>query len=337
MSPAARPTAAPPCRPRPLRRPVRAIIGIALLLLGAATGVFAGDADAPRALVLFPEKDVYREAADEILRYLRQHGDRVESIPLPAGDGDAQQRALERCRAERPALIITGGTALTADALREIPDVNVLFFMVPNAADAPFLEASGPHRNRVAGVSSDVAPSEQIEWVRHSAPRTRRLTLFYSERTRRTAEALDAAVRAAGVESVLVAARVDRFAEATDAAVHNGSDGVIMIPDSQIYNAASIQHLLLWGVREKRPVWAFSDKAVKAGAFAGIYADAGGVGRRCGELAVQMLAGKPPAEIGVVDCHTPQRAVNLHTAALIGISADDARRVPNVEVFGDKP
>lgn len=306
----------------------------AVLLLLSPTGAYAGD---KLAFILFPEKDVYREVADELPRAMRQPGLRIEVIALRVGDSDAQRAALERCRSEKPALLITGGTALTADALRDVPDVPVLFFMVPNAADAPFCDSSSPLRSRVAGVSSDVAPGDQVDWILRSAPRARRVTVLYSDRTPRTAEALQSACRAAGLEGKLFPTSAERITAATDALARDATDGVLMIPDAQVYNAASIQHVLLWGVREKKPVWAFSDKAVKAGAFAGIYADPRSMGRRCAELAQQLLDGKAPAEIGVVNGPNPHRAINQHTAALIGVSPDDACRGGDVEVFGEKP
>jgi len=48
-------------------------------------------------------------------------------------------------------------------------------------------------------------------------------------------------------------------------------DSVLMVPDVQVFNAASVKRLLLWGVRQKTPVWGFSENVIKAGALAGQY------------------------------------------------------------------
>ncbi len=310
---------------------------LALILLAIVSGPhgLSAETEARKALLVLPEKEIYRQAADAIAQSLRGRGCAVEVLALP--DSEAQRRAIERCRAEKPAVIISGGTALTTDLLRDVPNAAVVFFMVPNAADAPFLAESSPDRSRVAGVSSDIAPGGQLDWLRRTAPRVRSICLFHSERTRRTAQACATAGQSRGIKVELVETSAEKIVDATDTAKTLGAQGVLMIPDAQVYNANNVQHLLVWAVREKHAVLGFSDKVVNAGALAGIYADPAEVGRQCAELAHEVLNGRSPGEIGWESCSAPRRAVNLHTAELIGIDLGDVRREPGVEVLGDSP
>ncbi len=317
------------------RWPVRLLLAF-LALAGPPHGSGA-ETGGRKALLVFPEKDVYRQAADAIAQSLRGRGHTVELLPLPVADAESQRRAVETCRAQQPAVIVSGGTALTADMLRDVPGAAVVFFMVPNAADAPFLAESSPDRQRVAGVSSDVAPDQQIEWLQKTAPRVRRASLFHSERTRRTAQAFASAGKSRGIAIELVETSAEKITSATETAEKNGTEGVVMIPDAQVYNATNVQHLLVWAVREKRAVWGFSDKVVHAGALAGIYADPAAVGRQCAELVSQVLNGRSPGELGWKPCSEPRRAVNVHTANLIGAAPDEIRRDSAVEIFGDNP
>ena len=110
-----------------------------------------------------------------------------------------------------------------------------------------------------------------------------------------------------------------------------------MIPDATIYNGASIQHLLVWGIREKRAVFAFSDKIVKAGALAGILTSPADVGRKTSEVVDQIIAGKSPDDIGIVYCEQVSRAINSHTARMISAPIDEARRDKDIQILGDTP
>lgn len=313
-----------------------AVSAALLVCFTPARSAFAQSA-APRVIALFPEKDLYRQAADALAEAQRKRGVSFELIALPEGDADAQSRAIAALREKKPTLIVTGGSTLTADVLREVPGVPVVFFMVPNAADAPFLQDASPDRQRVAGVSCDVAPALQIDWALRVNGKTKRLAVFCSPRTARTVAALVTAGQARGISIEPIEARADNIADATDTASKHADDGVLMIPDAQVYNNASIQHLLVWGIREKRAVFAFSEKIVKAGALAGILTNPADVGRRTAELVNQISAGKSPAEIGVVYCDQSRRALNTHTASFISAPLDEAQRDKDVVVFGDAP
>jgi ABC-type uncharacterized transport system substrate-binding protein len=225
---------------------------------------------------------------------------------------------------------------VTADALETIPEAPVVFFMMPNALDANFLHDDSRHRARVAGVTSDVAPAQQVDWIRRTQPDRNRIAVLCSTRTERTAEALEIAGRARGIEISPVHARHDRFPAAIDALNEGGFDGVVMIPDSQVYNSPNVQRLLLWGLRQKRPVWAFSDKVVKAGALAGIYSDPARVGNQAAEIAGEILRGKNPKAIGLRHPRSPGRAVNLRTAEMIGAELASDVLASNVTKLGKR-
>lgn len=312
----------------------RGTLALVATLLAAGQGAALASEPA-RVLIIVSDKPVYREAADALVAAVRERGHVPELIALPESDAPAYASALQRCRDWKPTVIAAGGTALTSDVLRDVPDIPVAYFMVPNALDAPFCAEDSPHRKRVGGVPSDVAPAEQLAWISATAPDARRICVLHGERTRRTAEALAAAGRARGIEVALVAARGDAFTEATSKDSLGDAQGVVMIPDSQVYNGANIQHLLLWGIREKRAVWAFSDKAVKAGAFAGFYLEPADVGRECAAVIDDLIRGS--AQAGPHYCPRAQRAINVHTASLIGLSLNDASRQRDVRVFGEQP
>jgi putative ABC transport system substrate-binding protein len=292
--------------------------------------------DSKRVAVLITSKGPCRDAAEALIRSLGNEGTDCELLVVPAGDAQARQKAFERVHRSSPAVIVTGGAMMTSEALEAVPEAPVVFCLRPNILDAEYLREDSPQRARVAGVTSDVAPAQQVDWIRRTCPACKRVAVLCSARSERTAESLAAAGRARGVEITPVRALRDKFPAAIDALNAGKFDSVVMIPDSQVYNSPTVQRLLLWGVRYKRPVWAFSDKVVKAGALAGIYSDPAQVGSQTAEIVRQILSGNTPASIGVRYPRSSGRAVNLHTAEMIGVRLDSRAIGSGVKTFGER-
>jgi ABC-type uncharacterized transport system substrate-binding protein len=283
--------------------------------------------------VLFVDRSPYTEAARALEARVRESGASCELFALSTADERDARAVLERLKLQPPQVIATAGLNLTAEALRELPRSRVVFFMIPNVLDAPFIrEAQTP--GRLMGVTSDIAPREQIRWIRRTAPAVRKVALLCSERTRETAAALTAAGRETGLEIVAVTAQVEKFAEVTQELERRGVDGVLMIPDSQVYNAANVQHLLLWGMRSGRGVWAFSDKIVKAGALAGVYCKPEEVGREAGALASALALGRPAPGEAIRYSQRPSYGFNLHAARMLKLPVEELTRDRSVECFG---
>jgi len=93
-----------------------------------------------------------------------------------------------------------------------------------------------------------------------------------------------------------------------------------MIPDSDVYNPATAQRLLIWGIRCHKPVWTFSAEVVKAGAFAGQFSEIPSAARQTAQLAQKILAGADISKIDLLYPKTIKQAVNLRTADIVGIN-----------------
>lgn len=296
---------------------------------------------APVALVLTPAP-AYQEAAATIQRLLAAKGHRCTTTILPAARAaeaageeapstaptsapaeDAEQRgqqALLRLAAERPQVIVAVGSSAASLAIQAVPDTPVVFCMVPNALDRPFLAPGGPHLKRLTGVATDIAPEQQIQAILRFSPKVTNLGILCSPRSKRTVDAVVAAGRARDLVVTPILAHRDRFADAVQALSDKGCHGVLMIADAEVYNAANVQALLLWGIRGSRPVWTFSPKLVKSGAFAGVYAEDGDLAVQTAALVQKVLAGEDVARLTIQYPSKARTAVNERTAGLIGIT-----------------
>ncbi|MBN1488275.1 MAG: hypothetical protein JXA69_00030, partial [Phycisphaerae bacterium] len=171
-------------------------------------------------------------------------GEREADRPVEA---DAYADTLNEVKSFKPTVIVGAGVRATSTALDAIPDIPVVFCMVPNALDSPFMGKDHRHRKRLAGVTLDVSPQQQIEWAIETAPNARTIGLLHSPGGIQTAESVRAAAVAHAIKVVLIPAEKDAFPDAVEALVTQRCDGALMIADSGVYNAANAQRLLIWG------------------------------------------------------------------------------------------
>ncbi len=299
------------------RRVHRRLIHLAVTIAAAGLGDPAAAGEPPVQVLVTPNK-LYQAAADALVTRLR---DRGIDARLTVIEQDSPDEYLDRLREQRPRVIVTAGAGLTQRVLRAVPRTPVVFLMTTNTADAEFLQAGSPHHDRVAGVPADCDPADIARLLQASCARCGRLALLMSERSRNTAAAIKRAAARHGVTIDLISADRDRFPEAIEALNKGHYDGVVMIPDACVYNAANVRRLLLWGLRRKKAVWAFSEKVIRAGAYAGTYVAPEDVGNTAAGLVEQAVAHAAFSNPGV--CYVPaRRAVNVRTASMIGLQRE---------------
>ncbi len=280
----------------------------------------------------------YREAASTLQKTLEDAGQRCVLIELPKGaDEVARKEAMKRLVDAQPVVIATSGANITSLALKSVPKIPVVFFMVHNALDASFMAEDDPNRGRVTGVAADVAPEDWIDWILRLAPDTRNIGVLVSQRTQRTVAAIGRAAKKRNVRFSVVDIGKGEFLQSLEALNGEHPDGVLMTLDPKVYNSATVERLLVWGIREKKPVWAFSASIVKAGAFAGVYPEPKAVGRQTAELVQKVVGGTAPAKLGVQYPLAVARAVNERTAETIDVPLRKEAVDENTVRFGVKP
>jgi ABC-type uncharacterized transport system substrate-binding protein len=234
----------------------------------------------------------------------------------PADDAKSDaELAADRLAELKPKLIVAIGTAATSLARQALPGTPVVFCMVPNFSDRPFAAGDADH---LAGVTTDIAPMEQFRWINRLCPSVRTIGILHGERTRKTVDLLSKAAQAQDLAILRVPTKLDQFPAALAKLEHQDCDAVLMIADAEVYNAASVQLLLVWGVRNRKPVWAFSPHLVKSGAFAAIYSEPDSTARQVTQMIKKILEGKKPKDVGLQYPDHVLKAANERTADLIG-------------------
>ncbi len=317
---------------------------LVLLLAMSSQAAHAAPSDVRVGILLDPHKTC-RAVAAVAEKALREHGYQVESVELPQRiDGltegteqDSQpaaakttqasdaylasvKKAVDHLRQTKPTLVISLGEEGTALALKDTQQIPVVFSMVPNVLDSPFVVNGKMKSGRLAGVAIDVSPKQQLEWIGRVQPNSPKIGILYSERSKHTVAAIAEESSKTSITIAPILASREAFPKAIDDLNAARCDGILMIADAQVYNLACLRRVLLWGVRQRKTVWAFSDSLVKAGACAAIYVDYEAVGSQTAAVAQKIISGAKPASIGLQYPDKLQTAINVRTAELVGLS-----------------
>ena len=264
-------------------------------------------------------------------RELSRREIQTRSFALPDDDG-ARLELVQQLRSFNPNAIAAGGAVATQYIHQALPDIPLTYFMVPNPLD---LKIDSARNIKIAGTSSDVAPPEQCEWIKKTAPKVRRVAILYSDRTKATVDSYVRAGRSIGLNFVSISTSRDDFMQSIDALTAANVDGVLMLPDAAVYSAQTVQRLLVWGIREKKPIWTFSPKLVEAGAYASMHPDVSAVGTTTAQRVVKQARGEP---VNSKFDYAPKVnfAINMRTAELIGTADGASQLTKNVARFGEE-
>lgn len=331
--------------PRPCRQffalPIHfsvAAAGLAIMV-GTWTDPSRGEdpGDPGKLTILTGSNDRYKAAAVALSESLRSSGIPNSIIELPSSkDKKAIESVRDQLSRESPQIVAASGEQAVNLALSTLPSARIVWFMIPNAADARFVTESQKLGNRTAGVAADPNPSDRLAWIKRVVPGTSRLILLHSAATKRVLASFVDAGKSIGVEVVGISVATGGFGEALKTLASTQCDGVLMIPDAKFYNSGTIQELILWGLRNKKPIWAFSPNLVKAGAFAGQWTEPADVGLAAADLVKRMSRTGGGDGNAIRYAPVIKRAVNRNTAERINVSLED-RIDQNVTVFGDAP
>lgn len=309
----------------------RWIVAGALLALVAPAAVRAEN---QRIALLLSSSEQYEHAKTLVGEALTRDGHQCIAIQFspkrevpspessPAASGaETPERAGERLLEFKPRAVVSFGTLATTLALRALPDTPVIFCMVPNILDREGSLSPEQEQRRLAGITTDIDPAEQVGWIRRLSP-VKVMGVLVSDRSRRTAQAFAEQAGKAGITVRVISASRDSFPDAITSLEDQGCKAALMIADAEVYNAASVQRLLLWGLRNRHPVWTFSPNLVKSGAFAALYADPEAIAKQTAEMVKKVLKGEDAARLGTQYPRPVLGAANLRTAELIGTPLD---------------
>jgi len=236
-------------------------------------------------VVLSGDAEPYRQAAAAVSQSPGLGSHRFATVTLSELTSDDTSRV-------RDAGVLVGVGSQAANWLKQHLDQRqqLVFCMV---ADAEGLGLDG--HSRIRGVSTDVCLREQFKLIREAMPTAHRAGMLYHSRNARSLRLYQKA-RAATPEDIdLVAvdlAEHKTAGRAVESLLAGEIDLVWTLPDAAVYDAATTRMLLLYAIRNAKPVFGFSPAFVRAGALLGVGVEPADQGRQAAELVRDVLAGK---------------------------------------------
>jgi len=163
----------------------------------------------------------------------------------------------------------------------------------------------------ITGISMIIPPERQLSYLRKVMPRVKRVGLVYDPKT--TGHLVARAYKAAakmGIElTALRANRPEEFPELLKR-IKGRADVFWMLPDSTVITPESAEYLILFSMKNKIPILAFSEKYLKMGAFMSVEINSFNLGKQAGEMARKILSGIPVEDIPTSDAADANISVN---------------------------
>jgi ABC-type uncharacterized transport system substrate-binding protein len=272
---------------------------------------------APPAVVVVTESGVpaYGDAMEGLIAGLGANAGRIVDVRAATASADLA-RALE---ARDTRLVVAVGSRALAELQVRKTGLPIVASMV----------LRGLQPDGAGQVDLDVPLSAQLAAVRALLPGALRVGIIRNPaRSRYAAEALESQGRKEGY--TLVVADCDgpgRLLKVV-ASLRGKVDFLLCFPDADLYNAVTIQPLVLAAIEYRLPIVGFSPGFVRAGAAAGVYADYRALGRQTAEMALRLHRGE--ASGGEESPVRLQVAVNQRVTRLLGL---DLKIPAGAEIF----
>jgi ABC-type uncharacterized transport system substrate-binding protein len=236
----------------------------------------------------------------------------------------------------QPRLIVTLG----ADALRQVLDtsvrVPVLATLIPRLTYDHIVREQGRRwASLLSVVYMDQPFSRQLDFLRLALPQARKIGVMWGAESSMQQGALASAASSRQLELVSADAKVDVPLASSLRQALDGSDALLAIADTHVFNVNTISNILIGSYRARVPVIAFSPAYVKAGAMAAIYSTPAHIGTQAGVLTKTLLQNSQATYAQYPSDFTI--SVNERVANSLGYEVDTAALLEKLKKLERKP
>ena len=231
---------------------------------------------------------------------------------------------IKEIRKENPAIIISIGVD-SLEKIKDIDDIPIIYLMVPNP------KSITQKNMNLTGVRMNISQEKQLAIFLKAAPSMKTFGLLYNpQRTGYLAQRAFKACKKAGVNLIAKEIQSSRDAPSEIKKMEGQIDAFWMLPDVTVFAPESIEYLFLFSMKNKVPILTFSEVYLESGALISIGVDSFDMGAQAGEMAREILSGRPASDIPPVDARKEVVTVNLKVSDKLGIPIDQIL-IPNAE------
>ncbi len=269
--------------------------------------VMAGDTHI--AILTSQDTEPYKEVLTGFRDYLTRH-DRETVFKAYSLQGDALRAlpALQDIKKNGAKVLLTVGSIATQAAIEDRGDLPIVACLIVNANvlhNAP----------NATGVVLEFPLEIQLQWIRNVLPQNKTIgVLFSPQENKHTIEEASRIAQSMGL--LLKASEVQTPQALPDALTSLAREADVLwgIPDQIVVSPQTAKPLLLFSFRNRIPFVGLSTPWVEAGALYALDRDYTDLGVQCGELALQVLQGKPAKSLPAIHPRKVVYTLNLKTA-----------------------
>jgi len=219
---------------------------------------------------------------------------------------------LDQLKAKKYDVICPLGAAAAKDVIGEFKDVAVVFSLVIDPVQAKIVRSLGPSGSNFCGITLMVGAKIQVEMVKKIIPGLKKIGIIYEGASRSFYDEMNA------LDGLTIKAQeVFTDTKVPSAMVsfnRDNTDVFWVVLDGDIYNRDSLAYVLNYSTSHKIPTMIFSSNMVKAGALMSCVYDYHDLGVQTGEMILDVLKGKSPAQIPVATPRKLGYALNVKIA-----------------------
>lgn len=308
-----------------------------VLLLGAmaiflATFAPAGAA-APVVAIVASERSPDYDAVIDAIGVELARGGYARSDLAVIGTGELT--TLARSSPSPKLLVVLGTPAAQAVANTESRLPQLFVLVTQHGFSTLFSGRKTPPPQAVSAVFLDQPVSRQLDLVRLALPGLGRIGVLLGPASRSQAPMLERVTAERGLRLSSAYVEDGKSLYAGLRQVVDTADILMAIADPLVFNANTVQNILLTTFRARVPLLAHSPAYVKAGALLAIYSTPTQLGGQAGVIARAFLQGAPlpaprhPVEFAV--------SVNPHVARSLGLDLDEAALSRRLSQRGSSP
>lgn len=218
-------------------------------------------------------------------------------------------------------LVALGAQAAQAVAATQ-PKYPVLCALLPRMSfEAVLREAGQKSSSQFSALYLDQPLDRQLELLRMALPAAKKVGVLWGPESLAIAPALKAVAASKNLGLVQGQVTGERLLFAPLQQVLSEADVLLALADQQVFNAQTIQNILLSSFRAQVPLVGFSPAYVRAGALLAVFSTPEQIGRQSAALVKDVLLGKSlPATPLYPSAFTVM--VNDHVARSLGLSLD---------------
>lgn len=248
------------------------------LLLWMVMGLGAVSAHAAETVVLLLSErgGVYSQFADSFIGAMGS-GDLRQVRQVVLNNEQLEQAS----DLQGASLVVAIGTAAAKVAAKQAAPV--LYVMSPRSIVERFLDSG--RRGRASAIYLDQPVSRQLALVRQVLPGKSRVALLAGPEVRPYLSRVRAVGQRMGFEVVSESIEDEAAVVPVLNRILPHTDVLLALPDSLVYNRNSARFVLLTTYRLQRPVIAFSQAYVTAGALAAVFSTPQQIARQAAEMA----------------------------------------------------